>query len=261
MHDAADTETQPGLWRRDETRLASEPRVSFSIRESRRARQLILQALPPRTIELVVPAGMRARTVDRFVREHAGWIARASAELVAMYPEPSFRPESIRLEALGEEIAVEYAARPGFEGRHRYDPGRLTLYCRRADAADAPQLLQRWLVGQGRRLLKPWLAREAERTGLEPSRVQVRLQRTRWGSCSARGNVSLNAALLLVPPELVRYLCVHELCHLEHLSHSRRYWASVARHEPGFRDLDRRLARSWRGLPAWVLAGEAGEIA
>jgi predicted metal-dependent hydrolase len=115
-------------------------------------------------------------------------------------------------------------------------------------------LLRRWLLAQGGRVLKPWLRREAVRTGLTPARVQIRLQKTRWGSCSARGSVSLNAALLLVQPELVRYLMVHELCHLRHLNHSRRYWQAVARHEPEFRELDRRLAACWRELPAWIFA-------
>ena len=61
------------------------------------------------------------------------------------------------------------------------------------------------------------------------------LQRTRWGSCSNSGTVSLNAALLFVEPPLVRYLFVHELCHLIALNHSRRFWAAVARYEPGLR--------------------------
>jgi predicted metal-dependent hydrolase len=86
----------------------------------------------------------------------------------------------------------------------------------------------------------------------------MRLQRTRWGSCSAQRTVSLNAALLLLEPELVRYLMVHELCHLRWLDHSRRYWRLVERFEPDFRALDRRLTEAWRELPAWLFAGRRG---
>jgi predicted metal-dependent hydrolase len=83
----------------------------------------------------------------------------------------------------------------------------------------------------------------------------MRLQRTRWGSCSAQRTVSLNAALLLLEPELVRYLMVHELCHLRCLDHSRRYWRLVERFEPDFRTLDRRLTDAWPLLPPWLFAG------
>ena len=82
--------------------------------------------------------------------------------------------------------------------------------------------------------------------------MQVRLQRTRWGSCSNSGTISLNAALLFVEPPLVRYLFIHELCHLIALNHSRKFWAAVARYEPDFAALDRRLTAAWTEIPLWA---------
>jgi predicted metal-dependent hydrolase len=232
--------------------LGAESRVILSIRESRRARRLILQAVPPRTVEVVVPRGMRPASIQAFVSEHRDWIARAGAELIKAYPENDLQPDSIDLRATGERLALRYLAAPA--GNHSVRRAGDELHLRGAGPTSWHPLLRRWLLAQGGRVLKPWLRREAVRTGLTPARVQIRLQKTRWGSCSARGSVSLNAALLLVQPELVRYLMVHELCHLQHLNHSRRYWQAVARHEPGFRELDRRLAACWRELPAWVFA-------
>jgi hypothetical protein len=66
--------------------------------------------------------------------------------------------------------------------------------------------------------------------------------------------VSLNAALLFVEPPLVRYLLIHELCHLISLNHSRRFWAAVARYEPDFAELDRRLTDAWTEIPLWAHA-------
>lgn len=249
------------LWDRDNTGLAGDPRVVLSIRESRRARQLILQALPPRTVELVVPRGVRADVIRSFVREHQAWIDRAGAEMLAAYPEPDLKPDSIELRATGERIAICYLSATSGRSRFRCSDGELRLHCAAPGHADGLPLLRRWLLEQGRRVLKPWLEREAARTGLTPQRIQIRLQKTRWGSCSARGSVSINAALLLVPPELVRYLFVHELSHLEVLSHSRRFWRTVARHEPAYRELDRRLALCWRELPAWLFAITNGDSA
>ena len=102
--------------------------------------------------------------------------------------------------------------------------------------------------------------REAARIGREPQAVQIRLQRTRWGSCSSAGTVSLNAGLLFLDAAVVRYLLVHELCHLISMSHSRRFWRAVERHEPDYRALDRRLADAWMAVPAWVYAPPTAEL-
>lgn len=227
--------------------------IELSIRESRRARRLSLRVKPPRTVELVVPRGLRPEIVESFVRRHRDWIDRAGRALIRDCPETELRPETICLNATGETVDIRYLPAGAERGPYVRRGDLLTLHCRQADLRDYPALLRRWLLDEGSRVLKPWLAREASRIGLSPRRVQVRLQATRWGSCSANGTISLNAALLLVAPELVRYLLVHELAHLQHLSHSDRYWRTVARHEPGYEALDRELSRRWRQLPAWLL--------
>jgi hypothetical protein len=243
------------LWDRDETRLDAESPVLLSVRESPKARQLIIQALPPRTVEVVVPRGMRAEFVRGFITEHRDWIARAGAELVASYPSVDLRPGLIELAALDVRVAVRYrrvadAPRP----RYRFDGSELVLISGTEANAIYLRLLRRWLLEQANASLKPWLGQVGAQIGLRPCSVQVRLQKTRWGSCSSKGAISLNAALLLVPPDLVRYLFVHELSHLRHMSHSRRYWQAVERFAPNYRELDRRLAAHWRTLPGWLFA-------
>ena len=96
--------------------------------------------------------------------------------------------------------------------------------------------------------------REAARTGRAPKKMQVRLQRTRWGSCSSQGNISLNASALFLERRVARYLLIHELCHLYSLNHSRRFWNCVERYEPDYRRLDRELANAWTEVPLWVVA-------
>jgi predicted metal-dependent hydrolase len=103
---------------------------------------------------------------------------------------------------------------------------------------------------------RPHLSREVTElstvTGLRPNSLQVRLQQTRWGSCSPRGTISLNAAVLLRSPEELRYVVIHELCHLRHMNHSRRFWSLVERFEPDYRRLDRRLDAAWDSMPLWL---------
>jgi predicted metal-dependent hydrolase len=242
----------------DDTALADDARVALSIRESLRARHLILQVLPPRTVEVVVPKGMRPDSVESFVRDHSDWIRRAGRELIDNYPEPEFRPSSVALLAVNETVPVHYHAIDHEKPYFRYDGGELNLYCDQNQSVNAARLLRRWLLKQGSAHLKPWLQHEAQTIGLIPSAVHMRLQKTRWGSCSSKGVISLNAALLLVAPELVRYLFVHELSHLKYMTHGKRFWQTVARHEPEFRQLDRRLSDCWKQMPTWLPHGGAG---
>ena len=77
--------------------------------------------------------------------------------------------------------------------------------------------------------------RDAERLGVGYRRIRIGGQRTLWGSCSARGTLSFNWRLVLAPFEVLDYVVVHELCHLRVPNHSRRFWALVERHRPGWR--------------------------
>jgi len=108
------------------------------------------------------------------------------------------------------------------------------------------------LLRLGGEYLPPWLESLAASHGFHFGRAAVRLQRTRWGSYSRRGTVSLNARLLLLPPELTEYVMVHELCHSLHLAHSSRFWSLVRQHDPHCDRHRRELRMAGRSLPAWA---------
>lgn len=245
---------QLGLLGDDRPRAFGSNEPAVIIRSSRRARRLILKVVPPFQIELVVPRGTRPADVEAFLSSNREWIRQAGAELEARYPEERRKlPTGISLEAIDTRWSVNVVTDDRAAAGLHVGSGELELRVPRCDPAAGFEVLRQWLLSQGRAHLRPWLAAEAERIGVRPNRIQIRTQRTRWGSCSEHGNVSLNAALLLLPQPLVRYLLVHELCHLRHLDHSSRYWRLVAEHDPDYREHDAALAAAWTEIPVWAL--------
>ena len=80
----------------------------------------------------------------------------------------------------------------------------------------------------------------APKVGVSWGRITIRCQKTRWGSCSARGNLNFNCLLMLAPPEVADYVVVHELCHRKHMNHGPEFWGEVAQVMP-----DYALHRQW----------------
>ena len=161
-------------------------------------------------------------------------------------------PNTIVLAASGERFRVVAEGGQGTVSLREPEPGRITISGDLEAVGPIQAVLLEWLVERARLILAPRLDALVVETGFEFRRVQIRRQRSRWGSCSVRGTVSLNCCLLFQRPEVVRYLLLHELCHTRHMNHSRRFWQLVARFEPEHRRLDRELLGGWQNVPAWV---------
>ncbi len=86
------------------------------------------------------------------------------------------------------------------------------------------------------RVIPQRVAYYAARMGVTYGRITIREQKTRWGSCSAAGNLNFNWKLMLVPPKLLDYVVVHELAHRREMNHSARFWAIVGQELPDYRE-------------------------
>jgi predicted metal-dependent hydrolase len=224
----------------------------WNVRISRRARRLSMRVFPGGRVEVVVPPGIGVPAVERFVARHRDWAERRSRELALNAPTAGERrPTTIELAAAGERWTVRYgrSLRPAVV---ESAPGELQVGLPIDSDAEVGQRLLRWLTGRAQDHLGRSLEAVAARTGIDYARLQLRRQRTRWGSCSSAGAISLNVCLMFQPPDVVSYLLVHELCHRRHMNHSRRFWDLVGSYVPDWRNLDAELLKGWRNVPGWV---------
>ncbi len=226
----------------------------FSVRESGRARRLSIKVYPRGKVEVVVPKRTPPRDVQAFVDEHRDWIWKTRASFAAQHPpEPFALPERIELPAIGRSIRVVYRPRPDAASvRFRRHGDTLVLSGETSDEQACVRALKRWLKVTAEEAFESKLRALSSLTGQPYARMQVRGQKTCWGSHSSTGTISINFCLLFVEPCLLRYLMIHELCHARHMNHSRRYWQLVGRFEPDYKSLDKRLSESWRQVPAWL---------
>jgi predicted metal-dependent hydrolase len=102
--------------------------------------------------------------------------------------------------------------------------------------ADEPRpAIERWYRRTARAEIAPRLDEAVASLGRAYTKLTIREQRTRWGSCSTTGAMSFNWRLLLGPEDVLDYVIWHEACHLVVMDHSRRFWALLERHRPGYR--------------------------
>ena len=92
------------------------------------------------------------------------------------------------------------------------------------------------LAKQAKRTIPARVAHYAAMLGVDYGRITIRTQKTRWGSCSSKGNLNFNCLLMLAPPEVLDSVVVHELCHRRHMNHSAAFYAEIARVMPDYKE-------------------------
>jgi len=233
--------------------------ASFEIRQSFRSRYARIQILPRRHVRLTVPRGFHPSEVRELILKKTAWLTRVLQDLkqkesVLNPEEEGPFPARLCLRALGENPAITWETVSGSRIRLE-ETGFGALRIRRGqevEGAAVTRTLKKWLLLKANRTLPGELNRLARETGLHFRSVSLRSPRTRWGSCSVRRDIMLSSKLLFLPPDLVRYVLVHELSHTVHLDHSRRFWERVAAHEPDWKRCRLLLRSAWQFLPSWL---------
>lgn len=273
-------------------RPADADQSAYSIRRSPRAGRISLRVVPGKGLEIVLPLWADENVVPHLLEKHKKWIARALSRHVPQGSASGMPlPETVLLNGGLEEVQIiwkeagraqgavgcEAAAVPESAPADSSEPlpgsakpfslseamrtaavirRSVTLSGGRADVSSEQALrqerLRAWVRGEAAGRLPAIVEQEALRLGLRYMCVRVKFQKSRWGSCSIRGNINLNACLLFLPEQLVRYIVIHELCHTKVLNHSPAFWKLVFSADPDALAKDRAMRTAWRFVPGWV---------
>lgn len=240
--------------------LADGRRIPYRIRVSPRSRRVRLTLNPRDGLVMVTPPGVSRLQLARLAYEWRDWVAHqldalGIDEFGAAGADGIELPDTILLAGLEEEWDVVHRHTSSASARVTMkDDGQLLLSGASGDVPARVAALRRWVMRRARDTLPECLEEVAEETGLDFASVTVRAQRKRWGSCSTRGDISLNYQLLFLPPPLLRHVLLHELCHTVEMNHSPRFWATVRRFEPDLDSMRVEMRQAWTHVPDWVSA-------
>ncbi|MDX1977306.1 MAG: SprT family zinc-dependent metalloprotease [Pseudanabaenaceae cyanobacterium bins.68] len=228
----------------------------YAVKTSAKARSLRIE-VSLKGVVVVVPQGYDQSLIAGIVAQKQAWIQKSLAKLGSQsQAQPLLLPRQLELQAIAQTWQIDYLQAGNSSGL-RLMPNQsnqsLMLTSSYALHQLPPALWQKalasWLKSKGQEYLVPWLRAMSQKVALPCKQISIRGQKTLWASCSRHQDISLNYKLLFVSPQLVEYVFVHELCHTQHMNHSRDFWQLVAAKMPDYQCRDRALVQAWRQLP------------
>lgn len=214
--------------------------LAYQLRRSARRRTLALRVTDQAEVVVNAPLRLGRPEIERFIYRHLDWLHQRRRDAATRHV---VWEDGARLPYLGEELTLHLLPRPGRPALRREGD---TLIC-----ACAPEgveaAVRAWYQREARALLAERLALHAARAARPTPPLRLSNARTRWGSLSPNGLVSLNWRLLKAPVEVIDYVICHELSHFRQRNHSPAFWREVATLCPDWQGLRRRLKESGRG--------------
>ena len=210
--------------------------IPYTVRRSARARRVRVNVHMHTGVEVVLPTRAPERAAAAAVRELRPWIERRLSHAQEVIAQIAERAGTVPYLGTPLELVPE----PGRTRVHRRGERLLV------PAGDARPAIERFYRRAARAEIAPRLDRATALAGSRYEDLSIRGQRTRWGSCSAGGHMSFNWRLLLAPERVLEYVGWHEVCHLDILDHSPRFWVLLGQRWP-----------SWREERAWLTSNGA----
>ncbi|RME73871.1 MAG: M48 family peptidase [Planctomycetota bacterium] len=230
--------------------------LPVKFRSHSRARRIILR-ITPLEIQITLPKGVSEKQGMDFLESRREWIMTQCREFQkSLQTEEAGIPESINLLALEEIWMVKKDGDSSSYLQKKLvidEEGQILFFSPLLSDREVLSLLRSWIHLKAKEYLLPWLQQLSKKTGISYKKGFIRFQKTRWGSCSSKGNINLNAKLLFLPPYLVQYVIIHELCHQIHFNHSKAFWKKVESYEPAYQIWEDELDQYLKHIPLWVL--------
>ena len=216
----------------------------YTLRYSQRATRVRIIVSVDK-IEVVAPVKVSAHRIQQFVNEKQQWILSALAKVAAKNQQhktltPVLYHDGAEIAYLG--VSYRLTVKPSTLKRIKIEfSGEFFVYVPeslliREHSEGIKAALAVWMKKQAKLQVEQLVKRHAEKKQLFPRTINIRTQKSRWGSCGIHNDIQINWLLIMAPVEVLEYVVVHELCHIQEKNHSSHFWDLVAQHLPDYQN-------------------------
>ena len=203
--------------------------IEFDV-EYRNRKTMAIQIEPPDEILVITPIGVSKDLIKEKVKAKGRWIIKKLIELKEIGYRP-FNREFINGEAfmyLGRNYSLEIikdnnVKRP----KVNFSDGKFYLTTPLKDQNIMRGVLEKWYRKEAKKIINKRVELYKPKIGIEPNKIKIKEQKKRWGSCTSKGNVYFNWRSIMAPSNIIDYIVVHEMIHLIHRDHSKKFWDKV----------------------------------
>jgi predicted metal-dependent hydrolase len=211
--------------------------ISYFVKRSANAKHIRLQVKSETGLTVVIPNSYNARYIPDLLKAKKEWVLSKLAKY------SQFQSHKVENELksgdtlpyFGRDLEVVMQQDHGSGDSARLERNKLVVVLRTANGR-LDLVLKRWYQVQAAEIIRVKVEKTGARFGLTYNRITVRGQKTRWGSCSHKGNLSFNWKLIMAPEPVIDYVIIHELAHLQEMNHTKRFWGLVAARCPQWRE-------------------------
>ncbi len=210
--------------------------ITYLIKQSPRARYVRLEVKPQAGLIIIVPRFYHLAHLSGLLREKSKWILTKLARyarLNLVSPRKKLKDGDTIL-YLGQDLHVCIQQNRERNSVKLKQP-ELIVSIKSAETELNP-LLEGWYRKQAEKMIKERAEELCLELAVTYCRISIRKARTRWGSCSPKGNLNFNWKLMMAPEPVINYVIIHELAHLKEMNHSKRFWQLVAQHCPQYQE-------------------------
>jgi predicted metal-dependent hydrolase len=202
---------------------------------SKKAKHIRLQITAGRELEVIIPRRANIKEAENFILKKFEWVNKHLTK-----PKADNKPL-----LMGKEIKINQHY-DLFIPKHKFffRKGKLDITSPSGSSESPKYLYNVWLKHSAKKFITKRTEQISKKLGFVYNKISIRGQKTRWGSCSAKGTLSFNYKLIRFRKEVIDYLIIHELCHLKEMNHSKNFWRLVEKFCPDFKALEKELKKS-----------------
>jgi predicted metal-dependent hydrolase len=213
--------------------------LPLTIKRLRSSKSLKLRVYEDGRVVVTAPRFVLQGQVDRFIAEHIEWIHEKRSSVLKL--QSSLIDNRSTLFFRGQEMPFRLSISTTKKASVEIIDQTILVTAPNEDHVTVRSLLEKWYRKQAEKYFKERLPLLSDLVNKDVRNITIRSQRTRWGSCSSRTTISLNWRLVMAPDSVSDYVIYHELAHLTHMNHSKKFWQLVEDYCPNYKDAEKWL--------------------